>query len=306
MYQAANLFSQNGRLFLTEPTPQLFRRRSAARSTCAEAATTGSVAQARPLTVYFRTDLVGTLYTGNSSYRPPVFTDERFNRLAAATGDESVKKVLAAVQKKRELLPRLGARQFREGTSAFGRRPETSGGSRRVREGGGQARDLQPAAAETDQGGGRSGRHQAVRGRAAQRHRESLPRGLAPDTGSRPVRSPALHTGPGEHPPTQPVADPHHETAKSGRLRAKPVGGTSGGRPERRQGPDQRRPCVHISSSRSLQSSCASRSRRREPREGRGERGGGVAFLLALLVGSDWNTAGPSSRGGYRPSSTAA
>ena len=63
MYQAANLFSQNGRLFLTEPTPQLFRRRSAARSTCAEAATTGSVAQARPLTVYFRTDLVGTLKT---------------------------------------------------------------------------------------------------------------------------------------------------------------------------------------------------------------------------------------------------
>ena len=37
---------------------------------------------------------------GNSSHRPPALSDERFNRMAAATDDEFVRKVIAAVQEK--------------------------------------------------------------------------------------------------------------------------------------------------------------------------------------------------------------
>lgn len=38
-------------------------------------------------------------YAGNPSHRPPAFSDERFNRVAAASGDTFVKKVVAGVQK---------------------------------------------------------------------------------------------------------------------------------------------------------------------------------------------------------------
>ena len=80
MFHAAELFGQNVRLFLTEPcrflTPpaahdrlirrcQLSWRPTAAASTCGEAAInrlrSHPRAQAGPLPVYFRTNLVGTV-----------------------------------------------------------------------------------------------------------------------------------------------------------------------------------------------------------------------------------------------------
>lgn len=163
-------------------------------------------------------------YAG-SSHRPPAFSNERFNRLAVATDDEFVRKVIAGVQKeqtyytdferteseKNHLRPAVDGKH-QEALARYEAAEAERGIFRR--------RKPKPTRAEAEVAA-----IQEVRVQTAWRHRGGLPRGTAKGACGCPTQTRALRAGAaGDHPSTRPVADAHHETAGSRRLRTKPVG----------------------------------------------------------------------------------